>query len=151
MSASPFLKVVGSVLRSGCTEMQPPAPGWAWGGAQPGWSRQGPCVYGSVLCVLLRWTLEGRDRGRLSDLSEFCFIPAPLASALPIVLRKGSGWARPPSAQRSRPEPLTFWLFMRLSSFACGSNIRIFSENCLFMCPLCSFSFRFYVFFFFFN
>ena len=27
------------------------SPGWAWGGTQPGPSRQGPCVCGSVLCV----------------------------------------------------------------------------------------------------
>lgn len=32
-------------------------------GGPAGPSRQGLCVYGSVLCVLLRWTLEGRDRG----------------------------------------------------------------------------------------
>ena len=63
VSPSPFLKVVGGVLRGGCTETQLPAPGWVWGGAQPGPSRQGPCLCGSVLCVLLRWTLEGRDRG----------------------------------------------------------------------------------------
>lgn len=63
VSASPFLKVVGGMLRGGCTETQPPAPGWVWGGAQPGPSRQGPCLCSSVLCVLLRWTLEGRDRG----------------------------------------------------------------------------------------
>ncbi|KAJ1068317.1 hypothetical protein K5549_004015 [Capra hircus] len=36
--------------------------------------------------------MDFRRKGqrRLSDLSEFCLIPAPLASSLPIVLRKGS-------------------------------------------------------------
>ena len=45
-------------------------------------------------CPVCATQMDFRRKGqrRLSDLSEFCLIPAPLASSLPIVLRKGSRW-----------------------------------------------------------
>ena len=105
VSASPFPTVVGSILRVAVLRCSRQPPGWAWGGAQPGQSQQGPCVCVcvcvSVLCVPATPDgLRRKDRGRLSDLSEFCLIPAPTAAALPVVLRKGSRCARPPSPQR---------------------------------------------------
>ena len=105
VSTSPFPTVVGSILRVAVLRCSRQPPGWAWGGVQPGQSQQGPCVCVcvcvSVLCVPATPDgLRRKDRGRLSDLNELGLIPAPTAAALPVVLRKGSRCARPPSPQR---------------------------------------------------
>ena len=99
----------GRRARGGCTETQLPA--WVGVGWGPAWAEPAGtlCVWFCPVCACYsRWTLEGRDRGRLSDLREFCLIPTPTAAALPVVLRKGSGWARPPLLSTAGAQPLTF-------------------------------------------
>ena len=63
VSASPFLTVVGGVLRGGCTETQPPAPGGRGVGPSLGRAGRDPvCVVLSCVWVLLQMDFRGKGQ-----------------------------------------------------------------------------------------
>ena len=140
----------GQHPQGGCTEMQPPAPrvgvGWV-----PAWAEPAGTVCVSICPVRAcysRRTLEGRTEGGSQISVNSASFPPRRLQPFPSSSGRVAGAHVHPLLSAAGAEPLTFWLFMRLSSFSCRSSICIFSENCLFICPLCSFTLGFYVFFF---